>query len=338
MDIESGNVVRVNVDICSLSNASDAGELMISVPPRGPAWRCWRSALDPLSVPGTSTAILGVAAILCASVSHISFAGVTRLVLLASLMFVGGVVWRRFGRTVVDAGGRWRGDVFLRAGEASGLFALTAMSALAFEVLSYLSARIGFPYQDAVFTRADAFLGFHWTEWAHFVNAHPLLHFLFAVAYQSFGVQIVFVFFALACISDRRRGIELYCVFAVVGIVTCVVSGALPAIGAGPYLTGVPEIWTHDLTAVRVQGSASFDVSHLAGIVSLPSFHAALAVLLAWATRRTGIFGSMITALNTIMILSVPSEGGHYLIDAIAGVIVAGTAIAGVHLVIYSKL
>lgn len=309
---------------------------MVSIGLRGSALHGWGDAFAPFHLPLLVTALLGAAALCGVAVSTLSFTGVPILLLYAAAMFAGGVVWRRFGSSVVDAGGGWRGEAFRRAGEAAGFGALVMMSALAFGMLSYLAARMNLPYQDAAFTRVDASLGFYWNDWVRFVVARPLLHHLLAAAYRSFGMQIALIVPVLAVLRDRRRSLELYCVFAVVGVVTCLVSGVLPAVGAGPYLAGVPEPWSYDLITVHQPGAATFAIGQLNGIVSMPSFHAAVAVMLAWATRRTGVFGGAVTALNAVMVVSVLSEGKHYLTDAIAGVIVAGATIALVHRALYA--
>lgn len=303
---------------------------------RRSASTAWHDALTPFYTPFIVTITLGATASYGATASQLSFTGVPAVVLFTVAMFAGGVVWRRFGGSVLDSGGGWRGEAFLRAGEVFGLAALAILMALALGVLSYVAARTSVPFQDATLLRADALLGFHWTAWARFVEVRPLLHLVFWAAYQSFIPQIGVVLVALMFVPDRQRSVELFYLFAVVGAVTCFVSALLPAIDAGPYLTGIPAAWTYDQIAVHKAGAAVFTADRLEGIVSLPSFHAAGAVMLMWATRRTRAFGWVIAVLNSVMVVSVLSEGKHYLVDAIAGLAVAGAAIAVVHSVLYA--
>ncbi|HUC69964.1 MAG TPA: phosphatase PAP2 family protein, partial [Stellaceae bacterium] len=57
------------------------------------------------------------------------------------------------------------------------------------------------------------------------------------------------------------------------------------------------------------------------------SYHTVLAVLLTYAHRRSSLLAP-VALVNAVMLFSVPSFGGHYLIDIIAGIIVAMLAIA----------
>ena len=64
------------------------------------------------------------------------------------------------------------------------------------------------------------------------------------------------------------------------------------------------------------------------GIVTMPSYHTVMAVLLTYAFRRTGLIGYGIATLNLVMLLSIPPIGGHYLVDVLAGGALALGAIA----------
>ncbi len=61
-------------------------------------------------------------------------------------------------------------------------------------------------------------------------------------------------------------------------------------------------------------------------MITFPSYHSVMAVLLAYAARGTFLsFLSLV--LNALMLVSVPTEGGHYLTDAIAGIAIAVSSI-----------
>jgi membrane-associated phospholipid phosphatase len=71
------------------------------------------------------------------------------------------------------------------------------------------------------------------------------------------------------------------------------------------------------------------ELSALDGIVTFPSFHVAAAVLLAWAGANLPLLRYPMIVLNILMLLSAIPIGGHYLIDVIAGCLVAvGSIIA----------
>ncbi|MEI7609953.1 MAG: phosphatase PAP2 family protein, partial [Rhodospirillaceae bacterium] len=56
------------------------------------------------------------------------------------------------------------------------------------------------------------------------------------------------------------------------------------------------------------------------GIVTFPSFHSALAVLLVWAARGLGRMIIPVAALNAVVLAVTPIYGGHYFVDVIAGI------------------
>ena len=70
------------------------------------------------------------------------------------------------------------------------------------------------------------------------------------------------------------------------------------------------------------------------GIVRFPSFHTALAVIFTYAHRGIRWSFPPVAALNGVMLRSIPSEGGHYLVDMIAGGAVALVAIGLVRAVL----
>jgi membrane-associated phospholipid phosphatase len=67
--------------------------------------------------------------------------------------------------------------------------------------------------------------------------------------------------------------------------------------------------------------------NHDEGIVTFPSFHATLAIILTYAVRHYRWALAVIAPLNCLMILAIPTVGGHYLVDLFGGAAVAGLAI-----------
>ncbi len=109
-------------------------------------------------------------------------------------------------------------------------------------------------------------------------------------------------------------------------LITAIISGILPALGA--FVTfGVPEFAraTHlpHLLALRDASISSFPLPGMQGIITLPSYHTVLAILLTYVYRGERHWFPAIALINCLMLVSVPTEGGHYLIDMIAGASVA---------------
>jgi hypothetical protein len=200
-----------------------------------------------------------------------------------------------------------------------------------FTLMSYLGLTLHMRLADRWLAAADQILGFDWTAWYRFVRGHALLNSLLLFAYRSLALQMVITLFALPLSGMTARNHEFLWASALALLATVVVSALLPAESAWVWYhidePIAPGPW-RDFVAVR-DGSLTFlDLQQLRGLVTFPSFHASMAVLLAWSARRTR-FALLSAVLNLLMIAATPTEGGHYLVDALAGIAVAVIAIAG---------
>jgi hypothetical protein len=194
-------------------------------------------------------------------------------------------------------------------------------------ILTYLFATWAFPLRDTVYDRMDAALGFDWLTWKSLIVAHPPLHRLLALIYASLRLQILLAVIYFAFAGQRQNNDVLLRAAFISLMITTVISGFMPALTVFA-LYGMPAEapWLHDLVALRA-GALSFAVPDLKGVIDMPSYHAVLAVLLAWSFRRGGIIGVTVGLWDLLMLVSVLSEGGHYLVDLVAGVVVAAMAI-----------
>jgi membrane-associated phospholipid phosphatase len=77
---------------------------------------------------------------------------------------------------------------------------------------------------------------------------------------------------------------------------------------------------------------AALDFSHVEGIVTFPSFHTTLAILLMYAVRNHRWALAVLVPLNMLLIVATLSVGGHYLVDLPAGGAVAIISIAATRL------
>ena len=98
--------------------------------------------------------------------------------------------------------------------------------------------------------------------------------------------------------------------------------------------TGLYANWIRDFLDLRDNAMPVLDCRKIVGIVVCPSFHTALGVILIAIARsqRWILAGSVL--LNGIMILSVLTEGSHYLIDLLSG---AAVAIVSLRLTAWAK-
>jgi hypothetical protein len=194
-------------------------------------------------------------------------------------------------------------------------------------ILTYLAASRGAGWSDEMLVRLDRRLGFDWAHWFVFVNGHVALKLVLAFAYTSLMPQILLsvMHFSWRCREDRSCELLANSILAL--LLTAVVFALFPAMGPGTAVPELAKLYLVDLTGLHDGTSSSFDVTKLDGIVAFPSFHTALAVLLTYA-HRGGVLFCPVAALNAVMLVSVPSEGGHYLSDVLAGAAIAVMAIA----------
>ncbi|MGH7112966.1 MAG: phosphatase PAP2 family protein [Stellaceae bacterium] len=190
-------------------------------------------------------------------------------------------------------------------------------------VLTYIAAARGGPTHDAALAAIDSALGFDWAAWYNFLAPHVALRFILWLGYLSLMPQILVpvIWFSLRDLDYFNYELLLN------NIVCLLIATALfllfPALGplqAGGQ-PGLPV-----LLALRGGGALSFEMTHLQGLISFPSYHMVLAVLLVWAHRRSPLL-IPIALVNLVMVVSIPTFGPHYLIDIVAGAMVATSAI-----------
>jgi len=190
-------------------------------------------------------------------------------------------------------------------------------------VLTYTATAVSAsrPLSDDLLTRMDVALGFDWSAWFAFVNGHPLLKITLAIAYGSIPLQLMLIF-VYAAFKDPRRANELLLATMLSAILLAPIMAALPAVA---HTISAVEPWRDDTLALRAHTLRQ--IGALEGIVTFPSFHTTLAVLFTNTVRGRRWFRPVLI-LNALMIVSVFSEGAHYLVDVLGGLALAVAAIA----------
>jgi membrane-associated phospholipid phosphatase len=118
---------------------------------------------------------------------------------------------------------------------------------------------------------------------------------------------------------------------------------AFPSAGAYAFYSPPPELFSNftgagglshlqTLTALRSGEPFGFRVTAMKGLVSFPSFHAALGIIQVYCLRRNPRLMVLVGAVVAVMIPSTIPEGGHHLIDTIAGVAVGLVSIAAIRI------
>lgn len=291
-----------------------------TLPGAGPATLPARMLPALWTLPGAWLAILAIAGIeaVWAQRTGLAVSGWLPTACIALPLMVAGTLcrrsehWSKVG-DMTDAAGIW--------------IAFTATGC----VLTYLSSRCALPLWDDALETLDRAMGFDWMAWSAWVGAHQTIQAMLHLAYASLLPQIALCCCVLPLTGGARRLFELFWSAFVAILVTSAASALLPALGAfAHYGFEAQADWLADLLALRQSGSVAFTLYQMKGVITMPSYHAVLAVLFIHAHRRTGALGFSVTVLNLIMIVSTPSEGGHYLCDVIAGSFLAAASIIAV--------
>ena len=224
---------------------------------------------------------------------------------------------------------RTRGQRIARDGiEYFGL--LTAICLLG-AIASYPVAANSHGFSDATMERVDRALRFNWVGWYDVVVAHPVLQRLETIAYHSIFATPALILGYFAFTGRRGAARMFLAAFWVAAVLTLLLFPVAPAEGPLaflwhrdiPYMPAsalyqselIPQLRAHTMHMISVRG--------LHGLVCAPSFHTASAVLFVAAAWPFRGLRWIVVPINIAMLLSIPVEGTHYLIDMILGALVA---------------
>ncbi len=188
----------------------------------------------------------------------------------------------------------------------------------------------------------DQALGFDWMAYLAFVNAHPWFAKLLEYSYQvPMGLAMVLIV-GMALREQAERLREFLLLFQFTVLFTIMFATVFPALDATVFYAPAASLTNnisptagvyHMEFVAGLRSGTLFEINFnvIQGLATFPSFHTIEGVLLVWCLRNGGA-GFYCALLATIlMLLSTPIYGGHYLVDLIAGAIVAFAAIAIYH-------
>lgn len=171
-----------------------------------------------------------------------------------------------------------------------------AASFLAMVPLAYVATRSPIPAMDALMRASDSCLGFDAAHVHAVVASSPILLRLTTVAYGTWLPQYLLALLILPRTADPRRGLEL---LRLSGLVLCpayVLAFLLPT--AGTVTAG--EFWYPAWHALHDTAEPVFiRATDIQPIVSFPSFHASMAVLLVYSMRGLGSLSWLVLILTS---------------------------------------
>jgi membrane-associated phospholipid phosphatase len=192
-------------------------------------------------------------------------------------------------------------------------------------------------FADDQLAAADAALGFRIPDLTHWMMAHPQVQEAANRFYLLWAIQFTLVPTALVLLRQERR-FQLLCIaWALQFVIGLPIYAAFPAEGSFAHfglgnqsLPGMTPLFASHMgdTIRGIQSGAIRDITKAAGgLISMPSFHAAGAVLFMFATWHIPVVRYVLTVLNVVLIGTALTSGSHYLVDVIAGVILGGVCL-----------
>jgi hypothetical protein len=201
-------------------------------------------------------------------------------------------------------------------------------------ILSYLVAAWDRPLQDARLAAIDAALGFDWPRLLAVVNDLPRFGWLLIGLYHSALPQILATLLLLAG-CRRLAALDRFVTRLMLGgLLTILISGLMPALGAYAFYAPQPADYAAlrpdagtwhlaDLMALRQGSFASLDPRAIEGLVTFPSFHTVLTLLMVEALAFHPALAALAVGTAALVLVSALTEGGHFLVDVLAGTAIA---------------
>ncbi|MGL4281063.1 MAG: phosphatase PAP2 family protein [Albidovulum sp.] len=241
-----------------------------------------------------------------------------------------------------EAGGRARMSSAFRG--LAGLFELAALviaTSVVLRTMDYLSKATSVPLADGWLSKVGPMLGFNWLTYFEVMRDAPTLQLLMEQAYNHLNSAML-IFLVLLVLSRQHAKVRTFTEAAITCSLVSLVGGALfPAFGAAAFwipdyadpatwagYPGMPGVYAvEELKAVRqLEAPMLVGSEKLMGLVTFPSLHTALGMLMILVARRTWVCWPAL-AYGFIMIAATPIWGGHYLADLISGAALAVVAV-----------
>ena len=195
--------------------------------------------------------------------------------------------------------------------------------------LSYIVVAPALPLLDAQFAAMDLALGFDWPAWYRWVEARPAVETMLAILYASSLPHIAVMLISTGLIGRTDRTRELNALLIVTSLPMVLMSGITPAMSAWIHHDLGLEKAYHlaHVTGLRDGSFRVLEVGQLLGIITFPSFHTAISLVLLWVSRGIPWLFWPSAFMGIGVLVSIPSEGGHYLVDMLAAAAITGAAI-----------
>lgn len=216
----------------------------------------------------------------------------------------------------------------MRVSGSMEAIALVYGQGFAILLLLFPLTAISRPLADSTLAAADRAIGFDWPRFVSIFVGRPTLQIGAKLIYNSFAWQPLLCILVIGSDAPRLWRFVTACTLA--GLLVCIVYPFAPAAGAFVFfhasLNDFPTMSAATEFGPQIQaiqaGGRSISADQFVGFVSFPSLHAASAVIFSWAVWPRAWLRWPLIILNVLMCVAALLVGGHYLIDALAGIMV----------------
>jgi len=222
------------------------------------------------------------------------------------------------------------------------LAALTALlcdlmiAPLATTSFTYIATAYGGADNSLLIAGLDSWFWFDWLANREAMTASPLVEDLFTSAYNSFKHQFL-ALPLLLFLFGRPAQARLFVNCFILGvIVVTVVATMVPTVDALFWFKQLPmnskgytgyAVVDHYFM-LREGTMTKLRLEALEGILTFPSFHAVAGCLFAGFSTALGPLRFVFLGLNVLLLAATPGLGEHYLVDVLAGIVIAVGLIA----------
>lgn len=214
---------------------------------------------------------------------------------------------------------------------------LLGMSA-SFSLLNYLLLTIAGQRIDVPLAAFDRALGVDWPAMMILAARHPVVSAVLQLAYISVLPQIALLVAMLGW-RGRHHNIYALCLSLTAGATISIFVWTLaPSFGAFSVYALPADVSRHlalaldgqyakDLVALLAHGPGYISPTSAKGLIGFPSFHAVMAMFVVWYARELNVVRWFVLALNSVVLVATPIQGGHHVVDVLAGFVVAAIGV-----------
>jgi hypothetical protein len=204
--------------------------------------------------------------------------------------------------------------------ETVGALGLTLILSHILAPAQYYAVATRFPLIDGWLAGADQAIGVDVARLSAWTSGQPLVAAVLRLAYSSLLPQFALVLPIIRLgLRDREAFWEYVFNFHFCALATVTALAVFPAACAFQYLGFQSTIdqtrFIQHFNGVRSGTFSVIRFDNLEGLISMPSFHVAGALMICWAVRRHRRTFRAAIVLNSLLIASTVMTGAHYFVD-----------------------